>query len=120
MSVSNSLDRIRCEARASALSLRAPNCYLYYLHSATLIPSIRNIRLNIASILKGRATKFVRFTANGMMALWISNNYTQPVIDGWRGRDSNNTMVDELTPWPARTTVKREEPKLVYDYRTWP
>lgn len=71
-------------------------------------------------MLKDRAIKFVRSTAIGITAIWISNNYTQPVIDKWRGRDGSALEIENQDTPPARVTPKPQEPKLVYDHGTWP
>jgi hypothetical protein len=68
---------------------------------------------------KDRATKFVRSTAIGITAIWISNNYTHPAIEKWRGRDGSNPKTEDQT---TQTTPKPkpQEPKLVYHHGTWP
>jgi len=70
-------------------------------------------------MIKDRAIKFVRSTAIGITALWISHNYTQPAIDKWRGRDGSHGTEEWKSP-PAQTTPRSQEPKLVYDHGTWP
>jgi hypothetical protein len=68
---------------------------------------------------KARLIKFVRSTAIGITALYISHNYTQPVIDKWRGRDGSSRMQEQNLP-STPTTPKPQEPKLVYNHGTWP
>lgn len=69
-------------------------------------------------MLKRQAVEFVRSTAIGFVALWISHNYTTPMVDKWRGRDGNNSANEDQKPAP--TTQESEEPKLVYNHGTWP
>ena len=102
--------------RAALLRTRgATFCVARVLPTPRIVTIIYSPRLPVTPMIKDRAIKFVRSTAIGITALWISHNYTQPAIDEWRGRDSSH-VTEERRPLPAQTTPKPQEQKLVYDH----